>query len=100
MRLTEVEKQQYLKDKEKNLNIELNTLKKKQEGEVQALNMKIQQVYGEFKRNRALEVQTMLMKYKNRYKEMADSQRKELAKYESLLNDTDKKSKYIYIIFI
>ena len=61
--------------------------------------MKIQAAYGEFKRNRAIEVQSLLMKYKNRFKDLENKHRVELAKYELVAKNEDGKSKYLYIIY-
>lgn len=41
-------------------------------------------MYNEFKRNRALEVQSLLLKYKNKFRELESAQKREISLYEQV----------------
>ena len=81
-------------DNEKKLKTLLETKKQKQENEKNALELKIQATYNQFKRDRALEVQSLLLKFKNKVKELESKQKREIAPYEALVKNTQGKLFY------
>ena len=63
--LTKKEKEKFEKEKFKTIQKEIENLQKRQENESKGLELKIQSTYNSFKKNRALKVQELLLKYKN-----------------------------------
>ena len=64
--LTKDEKDAFDLEKNKQLEIKKNTLKKQHENAMQALLQKFQSEYNTFKKKRAIEVEAMLIKFKNK----------------------------------
>lgn len=79
--LSEKEKQAFQEEKQKKLNIEVDKIKKKQENDYKVQKEKLNVVYTEFKKERAIKVEEMMMKYKNKITEMDNAHRYELINF-------------------
>ena len=62
--LTKKEKEKFEREKFKTIQKEIENLQKRQLNETKGLEQKIQSIYNDFKKNRALKVQELLLKYK------------------------------------
>ena len=71
------------------MEVEIENLRKKQQNETSALELKIQNNYNKFKRDRALAVESLLLKYKNKFRELDNSQKQEIINLEKLIKDND-----------
>lgn len=97
--LTKDEKDAFDLEKNKQLEIKKNTLKKQHENAMQALLQKFQSEYNTFKKKRAIEVEAMLIKFKNKLRHLDLSQKKILSQYEMVAKD-EKKTGILFILFI
>ena len=96
--LTKKEQEAHEIEKEKKLEIEVENLRKKQQNETSALELRIQNNYNKFKRDRALAVESLLLKYKNKFRELDNSQKQEIANLEKIIKD-NAKGKSIFILY-
>lgn len=71
---------------------EIENLKQRQKTETQALEQRIQNNYNSFKRERAIEVEKLLLKYKNKFRELENNQKQEIAAYERAIKQNEKKT--------
>jgi len=67
-----------VEEKQKKMNKEIEKVRTKQEHESNSLQMKMQANYGEFKRERAIEFDKLLQKYKNKLKDLDSIQKLEM----------------------
>lgn len=95
--LSKKEKENFDDVNKKKLQNQIDTKKQLQANEKNALDLKIQATYNEFKRDRAIKVQALLMKFKNKFKELEAKQKREIAPYEQI-NKNPKGKIYIYFI--
>ena len=72
------------------MEVEIENLRKKQQNETSALELKIQNNYNKFKRDRALAVESLLLKYKNKFRELDNAQKQEISNYEKIIKDNAK----------
>jgi len=77
--LQKVDFERYSRTKQEKLNKEIGKLKEKQETELQVFQNKTNQTFNEFKKNRALETEKIIQKYKNKIKELEKNQKNELS---------------------
>ena len=82
--LTKKEKEKFEKDKFKSIQKEIENLQKKQLIETKALEQKIQSIYNEFKKNRAIKVQELLLKYKNQFRDLENRQSNDIKNLEKI----------------
>ena len=82
--LTKKEKEKFEKDKYKTIQKEIENLQKKQLIETKALEQKIQSIYNEFKKNRAIKVQELLLKYKNQFRDLENRQSNDIKNLEKI----------------
>lgn len=80
------------------MEVEIENLRKKQQNETSALELKIQNNYNKFKRDRALAVESLLLKYKNKFRELDNSQKQEIINLEKLIKD-NAKGKSIFFLY-
>jgi len=76
--LNKVDLDKYNRTKMEKLNKEVMKLKEKQDLELEVFQNKMNQTFNEFKKNRALETEKIIQKYKNRTKELEKAQKKEI----------------------
>ena len=72
--LTKKEKEKFETEKLNLIEKEIENLPKKQFNETKGLELKIQSYYNSFKKNRALKVQELLLKYKNQFRDLENKQ--------------------------
>ena len=72
--LTKKEKEKFEKEKFRVIQKEIENLQKRQLNETKGLELKIQSAYNSFKKNRALKVQELLLKYKNQFRDLENKQ--------------------------
>jgi hypothetical protein len=65
-------------------------LKNKQNIETKALEQRIQASYNKFKKDRAIKVEALLLKYKNRFRELENQQKNEIKLLEKIVKEGDK----------
>jgi hypothetical protein len=65
-------------------------LKNKQNIETKALEQRIQASYNKFKKERAIKVESLLLKYKNRFRELENKQKNEIKLLEKIVKEGDK----------
>ncbi len=82
--LTKKEKEKFEKEKFKTIQKEIENLQKKQENETKGLELKIQSTYNSFKKNRALRVQELLLKYKNQFRDLENKQSNDIKNLENI----------------
>jgi hypothetical protein len=82
--LTKKEKEKFEKDKFKSIQKEIENLQKRQLNETKALEQKIQSIYNEFKKNRAIKVQELLLKYKNQFRDLENKQSNDIKNLEKI----------------
>jgi hypothetical protein len=75
----------FLDEKERKIRKEADKIKIKQENEMNAFNLKIQAAYNEFKKNRAIEFDKLILKYKNKLKELENNQKLEISNFSKIL---------------
>ena len=80
------------------MEVEIENLRKKQQNETSALELKIQNNYNKFKRDRALAVESLLLKYKNKFRELDNSQKQEIINLEKLIKD-NAEGKSIFFLY-
>ena len=95
--LTKKEQEAFEIEKGKKLQIEIDNLRKRQQNETQALELKIQNNYNEFKRNRALAIESLLLKYKNKFRELDNAQKQEIVNLEKIAKEAEKGNSMINI---
>jgi hypothetical protein len=64
---------------------EIEKFKTKQDIEYEALQARIKSAYGEFKRDRALEFDNMMLKYKNRIKDLEKAANYDIKNFSKIL---------------
>ena len=82
--LTKKEKEKFEKDKYKSIQKEIENLQRKQLIETKVLEQKIQSIYNEFKKNRAIKVQELLLKYKNQFRDLENRQSNDIKNLEKI----------------
>ena len=82
--LTKKEKEKYEKEKFKTIQKEIENLQKRQLNETKGLELKIQSTYNSFKKNRALKVQELLLKYKNQFRDLENRQANDIKNLEKI----------------
>jgi hypothetical protein len=82
--LTKKEKEKFEKEKYKTIQKEIENLQKRQLNETKALEQKIQSIYNEFKKNRAIKVQELLLKYKNQFRDLENKQSNDIKNLEKV----------------
>ena len=84
--LTKKEKEKFEKEKLKIIQKEIENLQKRQFNETKGLELKIQSTYNSFKKNRALKVQELLLKYKNQFRDLENRQVNDIKNLENLVH--------------
>ena len=82
--LTKKEKEKFEQEKYKAIQREIENLQKKQLNETKGLELKIQSTYNSFKKNRALKVQELLLKYKNQFRDLENKQSNDIKNLEKI----------------
>ena len=80
--LTKIEKEKFEKEKFRTIQKEIENLQKKQLNETKGLEQKIQSIYNNFKKNRAIKVQELLLKYKNQFRDLENKQSNDIKNLE------------------
>ena len=83
--LTKKEKEKFEQEKLKIIQKEIENLQKRQFNETKGLEQKIQSTYSSFKKNRALKVQELLLKYKNQFRELENKQAYDIKNLEKVV---------------
>ena len=83
--LTKIEKEKFEKEKFRTIQKEIENLQKKQLNETKGLELKIQSTYNSFKKNRALKVQELLLKYKNQFRDLENKQSNDIKNLEKVV---------------
>ena len=83
--LTKKEKEKFEKEKYKTIQKEIENLQKKHLNETKGLELKIQSSYNSFKKNRALKVQELLLKYKNQFRDLENKQSNDIKNLEKIV---------------
>lgn len=83
--LTNTDNSKFLDEKERKIRKEAEKLKTKQDNEMNAFNLKTQAAYNEFKKNRAIEFDRMILRYKNKMKELENNQKLEISNFSKIL---------------
>ena len=83
--LTKKEKEKFELEKLKIIQKEIENLQKRQFNETKGLELKIQSTYNSFKKNRALKVQELLLKYKNQFRELENKQAYDIKNLEKVV---------------
>ena len=84
------DKENFEIEKAKKFEKEIENLKNKQLLETKALEQRIQSHYNKFKKERAIEVESLLLKYKNRFRELENKQKNEIKLLEKIVKEGDK----------
>jgi hypothetical protein len=82
--LTKKEKEKFEQEKFKTIQKEIENLQRKQLNETKGLELKIQSTYNSFKKNRALKVQELLLKYKNQFRDLENKQSNDIKNLEKV----------------
>ena len=83
--LTTKEKEKFEQEKLRIIQKEIENLQKRQFNETKGLEQKIQSAYNSFKKNRALKVQELLLKYKNQFRELENKQAYDIKNLEKVV---------------
>ena len=83
--LTKKEKEKFEAEKLKLIEKEIENLQKRQLNERKGLELKIQSSYNSFKKNRALKVQELLLKYKNQFRDLENKQANDIKNLEKVV---------------
>ena len=83
--LTKIEKEKFEKEKFRTIQKEIENLQKKQLNETKGLEQKIQSIYNNFKKNRAIKVQELLLKYKNQFRDLENKQSNDIKNMEKVV---------------
>jgi hypothetical protein len=83
--LTKIEKEKFEKEKFRIIQKEIENLQKKQLNETKGLEQKIQSIYNGFKKNRAIKVQELLLKYKNQFRDLENKQSNDIKNLEKVV---------------
>ena len=83
--LTKIEKEKFEKEKFRTIKKEIENLQKKQLNETKGLEQKIQSIYNGFKKNRAIKVQELLLKYKNQFRDLENKQSNDIKNLEKVV---------------
>ncbi len=62
-------------------------MRNKQNNETRALEQRIQSNYNQFKRDRAIQVEQLLLKYKNKFRELENKQKNEIKLLEKIIKE-------------
>ena len=82
--LTKKEKEKFEQEQFKTIQKEIENLQRKQLNETKGLELKIQSTYNSFKKNRALKVQELLLKYKNQFRDLENKQSNDIKNLEKV----------------
>ena len=82
--LTKKEKEKFEREKFKTIQKEIENLQKRQLNETKGLEQKIQSIYNDFKKNRALKVQELLLKYKNQFRDLENKKSNDIKNLEKV----------------
>ena len=100
--LTKKEKEKFEMEKLNLIEKEIENLQKRQFNENKGLELKIQSSYNSFKKNRALKVQELLLKYKNQFRDLENKQVNDIKDLEKIVHGgmlkKDKKVKYSNVV--
>lgn len=88
--MTKKEQELFDLERERHLEKEVSNFKLKQSNETKALEQRIQNNYNKFKRDRALKVEELLLKYKNKFRDLENNQRSEKESYERIIKGAPK----------
>ena len=83
--LTKKEKEKFEAEKLKLIEKEIENLQKRQFNESKGLELKIQSSYNDFKKDRALKVQELLLKYKNQFRDLENKQANDIKDLEKVV---------------
>ena len=97
--LTNIENIKFLDEKERKIRKEAEKIKTKHDTEMNAFNLKTQAAYNEFKKNRALEFDKMILRYKNKMKELENNQKLEISNFSKILKGISSKNLIFYLQF-
>jgi hypothetical protein len=89
--LTDLENLKFLEEKERKIRKEADKIKVKQDNEMNAFNLKTQAAYNEFKKNRAIEFDKQILRYKNKMKELENNQKLEISNFPKILKGISSK---------
>ena len=89
--LTNFDNLKFLEEKERKIRKEAEKIKVKQDNEMNSFNLKTQAAYNEFKKNRALEFDKMIMRYKNKMMELENNQKLEVSNFSKILKGISSK---------
>ncbi len=92
---TDVDNLKFLEEKERKIRKEAEKIKTKQDNEMNSFNLKTQAAYNEFKKNRAIEFDKQILRYKNRTKELESNQKLEISNFSKILKGISSKG-YIF----
>eukprot|EP00340_Litonotus_pictus_P001113 CAMPEP_0170517370 /NCGR_PEP_ID=MMETSP0209-20121228/3386_1 /TAXON_ID=665100 ORGANISM="Litonotus pictus, Strain P1" /NCGR_SAMPLE_ID=MMETSP0209 /ASSEMBLY_ACC=CAM_ASM_000301 /LENGTH=276 /DNA_ID=CAMNT_0010802601 /DNA_START=1 /DNA_END=831 /DNA_ORIENTATION=+ len=73
-------------ENQKKIQAEINRISTKHENELNAFKLKMKLAFDEYKKSRAIEYDNLVQKYKNRIKDLDNSQKKELALFPKNVN--------------
>ena len=76
--ISQEENRRFLEEKERKLKKELENIKTKQDMEISSFQLKMSSAYNEFKKNRALDFDRIIQKYKNKIKDLEKQQKLEM----------------------
>lgn len=89
-----------MEEREKKIRNEAERLKTKHDNEMNAYNLKTQSAYNQFKKNRAIEFDKMILRYKNKLKELENNQKLEVSNFSKILKGISSKKFYFILILI
>ena len=76
--LTLIENKKFLEEKEKKLKKEIQKIKTKHNNEIYSFQMKMTSAVNEFKKSHSVEYERLVQKFKNKFKDLENSQITEL----------------------
>ena len=85
MKLSKKEKGDFLKQRASKLNQEIQNIKQRQANEMTALNLKLESQYNEFKKERAINLEKIFLKYKIQVRGLTEAHQHEKTCFEKIL---------------
>jgi hypothetical protein len=85
--LSKKEQENFEIDRIKRFEKEVENIRNKQNNETRALELRIQSNYNQFKRDRAIQVESLLLKYKNKFRELENKQKNEIKLLEKIIKE-------------
>lgn len=86
MKLSKKEKEGFLKQRASKLNQEIQNIKQRQANEMTALSLKLENQYNEFKKERAINLEKIFLKYKIQVRGLTEAHQHEKNCFEKILN--------------